>query len=206
MARPALARRAVGPIPVLTAVVLAAVALAGCAPATPAASTGTTAASTGASAGAGAGPGGATVTKITDGDTIHVRIDGAAKDTTVRLIGIDTPETKRPNTPVECFGTEASAHMRELLPVGTRVRLEPDVEPTDRYGRTLAYVFRADDDLFVNRAQVEDGYAAPYRYPPNVAHADELSEAGRRARERGAGLWGACDGPHTTASRPPPTR
>lgn len=141
------------------------------------------------------------VTKVTDGDTIHVRVDGASADVTVRLIGIDTPETKRPDTPIECFGAEASGHLAALLPIGTRVRLEPDVEPTDRYGRTLAYVVRVSDGLFVNLAQVADGYAAPYRYPPNVAHADQISEAGRQASEDGRGLWGACGGPHEAASR-----
>lgn len=144
---------------------------------------------------------GAKVTKVVDGDTIHVRIDGANVDETIRLIGIDTPETKKPNTPVECFGTEASTNLKTLLPTETRVRLNGDVEGRDKYDRLLAYVIREPDGLFVNRAQVEEGFAAPYRYPPNVAHADELSEAGRRAREGDRGLWSRCDGPHSTTAR-----
>ncbi len=137
----------------------------------------------------------AAVATIVDGDTLKVNIDGVTE--TVRLIGIDTPETKKPGTPVECFGKEASAHLAELLPRGTPVRLERDVEPRDRYGRLLAYLYRAGDGLFVNLAMVADGYAAQLTIPPNVAHADELGRAASEAREAGRGLWGACGSEHT---------
>jgi micrococcal nuclease len=130
------------------------------------------------------------VTKITDGDTIHVEIGGG--DETVRLIGIDTPESVDPRTPVECFGKEASAHLAELIPVGTDVHLVRDVEARDRYDRLLAYVYRAGDDLFVNLQMVLDGFAVPATFPPNVAHVDDFTDAARDAREAGRGLWSAC--------------
>ncbi|MET0421529.1 MAG: thermonuclease family protein [Acidimicrobiia bacterium] len=141
----------------------------------------------------------ATVTSVTDGDTIRVHTDAGA-DERVRLTGIDTPETKDPRTVVECFGKAASARTASLLPAGTRVRLERDVELRDKFGRRLAYVYRAGDGLFVNKSLVADGYAAPYRYPPNVKYADEFSALGATARENGVGLWGACGGTNTPAS------
>lgn len=130
------------------------------------------------------------VTKITDGDTIHVQIGGG--DETVRLIGIDTPESVDPRSPVQCFGLEASAHLKELIPVGTEVRLVRDVEARDRYDRLLAYVYRVDDDLFLNLQMATDGYADLLTYPPNVAHVDDFTGAVREAREAGRGLWSAC--------------
>ncbi len=135
-------------------------------------------------------PGAATVVRVVDGDTVLVEIDG--REERVRLIGIDTPESVKPDTPVECFGKEASAHTAALLPEGTAVRLVRDVEARDDFDRLLAYVYRADDDLFVNLAIVEAGYARPLTIPPNVAHADEFVEAARRAESSDAGLWSAC--------------
>jgi micrococcal nuclease len=117
----------------------------------------------------------------------------------VRLIGIDTPETRDPRRGVECFGREATAQMAALLPVGTEVRLEYDVERRDRYDRVLAYVWRARDDVHVNEALVAGGWAVPFRVPPNVEYADHFSDLGRLAREQGLGLWGACGGPDTPA-------
>jgi micrococcal nuclease len=134
----------------------------------------------------------AVVVRIVDGDTLVVESDG--EEDRIRLIGIDTPESVKPGTPVECFGKEASAHLETLVPEGTPVRLERDVEARDRYERLLAYVYRAEDDLFVNQEMVAAGYAQPATYPPNVAHTDELVTAGRRAREQGLGLWSACGG------------
>jgi len=130
------------------------------------------------------------VTRVTDGDTIHVSIGGG--DETVRLIGIDTPESVDPRSPVECFGKEASAHLAELIPVGTDVRLVRDVEPRDRFGRLLAYVYRQPDGLFVNVAMARDGYAMQATFPPNVAHVDDVGDAVDDARRAGRGLWGAC--------------
>jgi micrococcal nuclease len=130
------------------------------------------------------------VRKITDGDTVHVEIGG--RDETVRLIGIDTPESVDPRSPVECFGKEASEHLAGLIPVGTDVRLVRDVEARDRYDRLLAYVYRVSDDLFVNVQMVRDGYALQATFPPNVAHVDAIGDAVREAREAGRGLWSAC--------------
>ena len=132
-----------------------------------------------------------TVTSITDGDTFR------AGDERVRLIGIDTPETHKPDSPVECFGAEATERLEALLPEGTGVVLVRDVEPRDRYDRLLAYVYRRDDELFVNLAMAADGYAAAYTVPPNVAHADEFVAAAAAARDADKGLWGACGGPDT---------
>jgi micrococcal nuclease len=146
----------------------------------------------------------ATVVSVTDGDTINVRLESGGIEK-VRLIGIDTPETKDPRTVVECFGAEASAQTHALLPVGTAVRLETDVDRRDRYGRFLAYVWRVDDGLFVNEALVKGGWAAPDRFPPNVKYADRFSRLGAAAREANAGLWGACGDANTPATTAVPT-
>jgi micrococcal nuclease len=135
-----------------------------------------------------------TVERIVDGDTIVV-----AGDETVRLIGIDTPETKDPRRPVQCFGAEATRRITELIPAGDAVLLVRDVSDTDRFGRTLAYVYREHDRLFVNAAMVRGGYAAASPYPPDVAHADELRTLEREAREAGRGLWRTCGGPDVPA-------
>jgi micrococcal nuclease len=127
------------------------------------------------------------VADVTDGDTIEV---GGGRR--VRLIGVDTPETKHPDKGVQCYGREASAYTARLLPRGTRVRLVTDVEERDRYDRLLAYVYRVSDGLFVNAALARDGYARPLTIPPNVAHTEEFTSLAARARDRGRGLWGAC--------------
>jgi micrococcal nuclease len=144
------------------------------------------------------------VTRVVDGDTVDVEVAGARQR--VRLIGIDTPETHRPGTPVECFGPEAAARLAELLPPGTEVAVEPDVEPHDRYQRTLGYLHRRHDGLFVNVAMVRDGFAADYAYPPNTRHADELAIVAGEARLASRGLWGACRGPHVPAVQGDPRR
>lgn len=140
------------------------------------------------------------VERVVDGDTVVV-----TGDVTVRLIGVDTPETRDPRRPVECFGEEAARHLGSLLPPGTPVRLAYDVERTDRYDRTLAYVYRLADGLFVNAALVADGYAAVYTVPPNVAHVDELVALQREAREAGRGLWSACGGTDVPVGSATPT-
>jgi micrococcal nuclease len=136
----------------------------------------------------------ATVTQVVDGDTIDVRIGG--RDERVRLIGIDTPETKKPNTPIECFGPEASAFTASILPAGTEVRLERDVVGRDDYGRLLGYVHLADasgpTDTFVNREIVARGYAVPLTIEPNTTYAGEFAAAAHRAEADGLGLWAAC--------------
>ncbi len=142
-------------------------------------------------------PGAATVIEVVDGDTVVVDIGGQQE--TLRLIGVDTPETVHPDQPPECWGAEASAHTGELLPEGTAVRLTRDVEARDRYDRLLAYVERADDGLFVNLDLVAGGWADDYPYPPNVAHQRDFALAVSRARADGLGLWGACGDADTPA-------
>jgi len=142
----------------------------------------------------------ATIDRVVDGDTVDIQIDGTVER--VRLIGIDTPETVKPDSPVECFGPEASAFTKALVPEGAPVRLERDVEARDDYGRLLAYVYLpgtdgstgTDDDVFVNLEIVRQGYAALLTFPPNVAHVDEFVEAARAAEEADLGLWAACGG------------
>jgi len=134
----------------------------------------------------------AEVVRPVDGDTIVVEIDGQRED--VRFIGIDTPESVAPDRPVECFGPEAKERTAALLPAGTLVRLERDVEARDRYGRLLAYVHRVDDDLFVNLALVEEGYAESVAFPPNTTRQGELDRGEDSARRAGLGLWPVCGG------------
>src|SRR4051794_32758078 len=83
---------------------------------------------------------GARVAQVVDGDTVRVRV--GAREESVRLLGIDTPETHKPGTPIECGGPQASAYLTKLAPPGTKVTLEsdPSQDEVDRYGRTLAYV------------------------------------------------------------------
>ncbi len=127
---------------------------------------------------------------VIDGDTVIVRIGG--HDQTVRLLGIDTPETVKPNSPVECYGPEASALTSALLAEGTAVRLVRDVEPRDAYGRLLAYVYRVDDGLFVNLHLVQVGAAVPLTFEPNTTYADRFVAAATTAERDGLGLWGTC--------------
>ena len=143
-----------------------------------------------AAAGAGASGANAAVERVVDGDTIIVRASGRRER--VRFIGVDTPESVKPNTPVQCFAIEASKRTKALLPPGTPVRLVGDVEARDRYKRLLAYVYRARDNLFVNLVLAREGYAVPYTFPPNVAHASEFVAAAAEARQTGRGLWSAC--------------
>ncbi|HEX2040844.1 MAG TPA: thermonuclease family protein [Acidimicrobiales bacterium] len=130
------------------------------------------------------------VTRVVDGDTLRLRL--ARRHETVRLIGIDTPESVRPRAPVECFGREAARRLRSLVPPGTQVRLERDVELRDRYDRLLAYVFRRRDGLFVNEALARDGFARTATIPPNQAYVDRFVDAVTDARAAERGLWHAC--------------
>jgi len=129
------------------------------------------------------------VVRVVDGDTIHVRVDGRREK--VRYIGVDTPESVKPGTPVQCFAKRASA-LNARLVEGEQVRLVLDAEERDRYGRVLAYVYRARDGLFVNAALVRRGYAQPLTIPPNVAHAGEFRRLAATARRQGRGLWSSC--------------
>ncbi len=135
----------------------------------------------------------ATVLRIVDGDTIVVDLDGTEER--VRLIGIDTPESVAEDRPDQCYGKEASDELSRLIPPGTALVLERDVEPRDQYGRLLAYVHRAVDDLFINEVLVRDGFAGTLTYPPNDAYAEAFRSLEASARQNGTGLWGACGGP-----------
>jgi micrococcal nuclease len=131
----------------------------------------------------------AEVVRVVDGDTIRVRLDGRTER--VRYIGVDTPESVKPGTPVQCFAKRA-AQANAALVAGRDVRLVGDVERRDRYGRLLAYVYREPDGAFVNARLVRDGYARPLTIAPNVAHARELADLARQARQAHRGLWKTC--------------
>jgi micrococcal nuclease len=129
------------------------------------------------------------VLRVVDGDTIHVQVGG--RDERVRYIGIDTPEEVKPGTPVQCYARAAAAANRRLV-AGREVRLVPDVESRDRFGRLLAYVYRSEDGRFVNAELVRDGFARTLTIPPNVRHAEGLADLAGEARRAGRGLWSAC--------------
>ena len=133
----------------------------------------------------------ARVVRVVDGDTIRVALPSGEEP--VRYIGIDTPESVKPGSPVECFAKRASA-LNERLVEGERVRLVRDVEERDRYGRLLAYVYRERDGLFVNAELVRRGYATVATFPPNVAHERDFRRLANRARLSGRGLWSECVG------------
>lgn len=123
--------------------------------------------------------------RVIDGDTIKVSIDGAQY--TVRYIGIDAPETVKPNSPIEPFGLEASAKNKELVE-GKTILLEKDISETDEYGRLLRYVYFG--DLFINGELVRLGYAQAISYPPDMKCQDLLRQLQQEARDAGRGLWG----------------
>ena len=137
-----------------------------------------------------ASPNSATVKSVVDGDTIEIAIGG--KTERVRLIGVDTPETKHPTKGVECYGPEASAYTEQLLPTGTALRVERDIEARDKYGRLLLYVYTADSNVFVNLDLVMNGYARPMVFEPNTAHKADFAQAATQAELRNVGLWQAC--------------
>src|SRR4051812_42699239 len=129
------------------------------------------------------------VTRVVDGDTIHVWTGG--HDEAVRYIGIDTPESVKPGTPVQCFAKAASA-ANERLVEGRRVHLVYDAERRDRYGRLLAYVYTEPRRTFVNAALVRAGYARTLTIPPNVHYAARFASLARDARVHRRGLWRRC--------------
>lgn len=126
------------------------------------------------------------VTKVVDGDTIKI-----SSGETVRLIGIDTPETKHPTKPVEAYGREASEFTRKLV-LGKQVYLEMDVQERDKYGRLLAYVYLK-DGTFVNAELLKEGYARVMTVPPNVKYAETFIALEREARAARKGLWALED-------------
>jgi micrococcal nuclease len=129
----------------------------------------------------------AVVVAVLDGDTVAVESGGRRQ--TVRLLGVDTPETMHPERAVECYGPEAAAFTRRLL-LGRPVGLAFDRLRHDRYGRVLAYAWL--DGRRFNDRLLAGGYARLMVIPPNDAHARTLLRAELEARRTGRGLWGAC--------------
>jgi micrococcal nuclease len=129
------------------------------------------------------------VTKVTDGDTIHVRYLG--RDERVRLIGVDTPEVPWYGGQGECFGVEAGDYTKERL-TARSVGLEFDVDLRDRYQRLLAYVY-VDDELF-NLTLVQQGYATADPVAPDTSREALFAQAESQAKAAGLGLWSACPG------------
>ncbi len=127
------------------------------------------------------------VLRAVDGDTIEVRLHG--RDEYVRYIGVDTPETVKPDTPVQCFGPRAHRFNARLV-THKRVRLVFGVEPRDVYGRLLAYVYLG--HRFVNAELARRGLARTLTIPPNDRFAPRFGRLQRAAARSGRGLWGAC--------------
>lgn len=135
------------------------------------------------------GSSGVLVTKAIDGDTLE--IEGGQR---VRYLGVDTPETKDPRKPVQCFGKEAARKNKELVE-GKRVILEKDITDTDKYNRLLRFVYLPLEDgtmLFVNDYLIREGFAKVLTIPPDVKFAEQFLEAQRKAREGSLGLWKMC--------------
>jgi len=146
------------------------------------------------------------VTKVTDGDTFKVNMNGTIE--TIRLVGIDTPESVDPRKPVECFGIEASNRAKELL-VGKKVRLEVDSASGDRgiYGRLLRYAW-LEDGTFFNKKMISDGYASEYTYKVPYKYQVEFKQAQTEARNAKRGLWAddACANSNETVSEETPAQ
>ncbi len=140
---------------------------------------------------------GLTVDRVVDGDTLHVRLGGS--DVTVRMIGINAPESVKPDSPVECYGPEASDYAKAAL-TDRQVTLEFDRSQgrTDQYGRTLAYVWLEQSDgsrTLFNLQAVRSGNARERQYVRTpYAWKRAFTNAQRRARAAHAGLWGTCPG------------
>ncbi|GAA3389215.1 thermonuclease family protein [Streptomyces roseoviridis] len=136
-----------------------------------------------------AAPHGPVVIRVVDGDTLEVRGTGRIVPegtvARVRLLEIDTPERGA------CYSREATARTARLLPPGSILRTEIDVELKDRYGRYLLYVWN-ESGVFVNESLVRSGHAKAVLYEPNDKHWKTMSAAESAARRSGAGLWSAC--------------
>lgn len=129
-----------------------------------------------------------TVVRITDGDTLVASVNGAEQ--TIRLLNIDTPETKDPTKPVQCLGPEATDFLTGLLPVGSDIKLVYDVERTDKYQRTLAAVFTADDKL-VSAEIARAGLGSAVSFGKNSKFLPPVEEAEAEAKAAGLGLHDA---------------
>lgn len=132
------------------------------------------------------------VVRVIDGDTMVVDINGEAE--TIRLIGLDTPETMDPRRPIQCFGIEASNKVKNIL-AGQKVNIETDPSQgmRDKYGRLLAFIFLPDGTLF-NKMMIEEGYGHEYTYNLAYKYQAEFQAAEAQARKLKMGLWagGVC--------------
>ncbi|WP_310270321.1 thermonuclease family protein [Haloactinomyces albus] len=139
----------------------------------------------------------AMVRRIVDGDTVELAALAAGtalagtSPVEVRLLEIDTPETRDPSEPVQCYGREAAAHLTELIPVGSTVWVQRDEELKDQYDRYLLYLWNA-EGTFVNLEMVRGGFAEAELYQPNDKYWDRISAAEVDARSAGENLWGVC--------------
>jgi micrococcal nuclease len=140
----------------------------------------------------------AQVVSIVDGDTIRVRLNG--KIVAVRYIGVDAPEL-RGSTQLRCFSREARLANTKLVTRQT-VRLERDVNETDRFGRLLRYVYLPDGRL-VNEVLAQEGFVTAAAFPPDIRYQERLSTAARAAQESGIGLWAKCRTSTTSAAVTP---
>jgi len=129
----------------------------------------------------------ARVVHVSDGDTFDVRVDGEV--TRVRIIGVDTPETVKPGTDVQCYGPAASSFTKSHLS-GRVVVLSYDRERRDKYGRTLAYVELGGKDY--GATLLRGGYARTLTIPPNDSRAERYARISAHAKKKQRGLWGAC--------------
>ena len=144
------------------------------------------------------------VLRVVDGDTIHINYNG--KDEKIRFIGLDTPETKDPRKPIQCFGREATAKMIEFAE-NKNVRLEFDKTQgeRDKYGRLLAFVY-SEDNKNLAYEMIRQGYGNEYTYNSNpYKYQNEFKEAARKAREENKGLWAenTCAGDATKPADSP---
>lgn len=144
----------------------------------------------------------AVVVRIVDGDTIRAKCDG--REIAVRMIGIDTPESRKNDRAekqsrsesksvkeIIRLGKFAKRHLESLLCPGDKIVLEFDAEEKDRYGRTLAYI-RKNGEM-INAMMIADGFAYPLTIPPNVEYSKIFADLFRIARENGSGLWGELE-------------
>jgi micrococcal nuclease len=146
-----------------------------------------------------------TVTYVVDGDTLDIKFEDGREER-VRLVLIDTPETKHPRKPVQPFGPEASSFIKDLLS-GQDVQIELDVQERDQYGRILAYVYK--DGKMVNETLLEKGLARVAVYPPNTRYVDNFREIQEKAQQDEIGIWSienyVTDRGYSTSSIPEKT-
>jgi micrococcal nuclease len=132
----------------------------------------------------------ARVVRVVDGDTFEALAPGIAGEVTVRVIGVDTPETVKPGTPVRCYGKQASDFTKHLLPSGSLVRAAHERgDDVDHYGRQLWDVWLP-DGRFLESVLAAAGAARAYPYPPQTEYAALLATLADAARSQHRGLWG----------------